>query len=160
KVAGLKRISDTIGVAAGAVEETARALDPLGSFPLIGPRVRAVETRARQAARSARDSAESSKSNIGALSLLLGFAVALAPTVPLVAIYLPLRLRRVREVRGARKAWGAPAGDTAFREFLARRALQHLSYRRLREVSGPPWRDVDEGRYDALARAELRRLGL
>ena len=36
-------------------------------------------------------------------------------------------------------------------EFLARRAVQNLPYHRLRAVSENPWRDLEEGRYRALA---------
>jgi hypothetical protein len=45
-------------------------------------------------------------------------------------------------------------------EFLARRAVINFSYDRLLSASPQPYRDLEEGRYDALARLELERLGI
>ena len=45
-------------------------------------------------------------------------------------------------------------------EVLARRALVHLPYRRLREISDDPIADLRAGRHEALAAAELEWFGL
>ncbi len=54
----------------------------------------------------------------------------------------------------------AGTGDVGLESFLAHRAAHHLSYRRLRKVTEEPWSDLEAGRYDALARAELHRMGV
>jgi hypothetical protein len=65
----------------------------------------------------------------------------LVPTVPFVLIYVPLRVTRVRERRAVRRATRTSGYDAAFREFLARRAAEHLSYEgsltRPRTTAGP-----------------------
>jgi hypothetical protein len=80
--------------------------------------------------------------------------------VPIVTLYAPFRISRRRDLRAIRRAARQAGGDPGFEEFLARRAAENLPYHRLREVTPNPWRDLEEGRYQALAEAELRRLGL
>jgi hypothetical protein len=45
-------------------------------------------------------------------------------------------------------------------EVLARRALVHLPYHRLLEVSGDPLADMRVGRHEALAAAKLKWFGV
>lgn len=84
--------------------------------------------------------------------------MAAAPTLPLLALYLPLRASRIREVRAVRRAMQRPSGERVFDEFLARRAAERLPYGVLLAVSPDPWEDLKMGRYGPLADAELRRL--
>ncbi|MGH3452660.1 MAG: hypothetical protein ACRDQW_18550, partial [Haloechinothrix sp.] len=82
------------------------------------------------------------------------------PTLPLLALYLPMRLAWRRQVRAVRRALERGPDDLAVDEFLAWRAVLNLPYDRLREVSADPWRDLEAGRYRKLGDAELRRLGI
>ena len=153
QVRGLTTLSDTLDRSATAIDQTASALVPLEQLPFVGSRVGDVVEQIRTTARSAHGSAESSRGNAR-------FSVALAPTVPLVGLYVPFRVSRVKEVRAVRRALKRAVGDPDFEEFLARRAAEHLPFHRLREVSSNPWRDLEHGEYRGLARAELARLGI
>lgn len=160
EVQGLTSLSDTVVRTGRAVDSAASALQPLRSLPFgIGNRVAGLADQARRVARSAERSGADGRHSIEVLAVELGFAIALIPTVPLVAIYAPLRISRVREVRSVRRAIREHPNDPMFVEFLARRATEKLPYHVLREVSPTPWRDLETGRHAALARAELRRLG-
>lgn len=161
---GLSELSGTVREVGEAVEAFGASLGTVGDLPVIGgPLGGALEVPSEQvqeAGRSAQESGESSRGSIDALSVLLGMSVALIPSLPLLIIYLPARLSRVREAQAVGAALRHSAGDAAFREFLARRAAQNLSYRRLAEVSGEPWHELAQGRFDRLANAELERLGV
>jgi hypothetical protein len=159
-VRNLSALSDTVVRAGTAVGETGRALRALEGLPFIGDRIagvaRQVDAAASQAVRSGRESRES----VHDLSVLLGYSVAVIPTLPILAMYTPFRISRVREVRAIRKAAIQARGDPMFEEYLAHRAVENLPYHKLREITPNPWRDLEAGRHSALAEAELRRLGL
>lgn len=160
EVDGLRQFADTLDEAAGAIEQTARAFRPLEGLPFVGDDVRVLSDRARAAAVSARVNAAASRESAERLRTLLGMTVAAAPTAPLVAIYLPFRIARIRETRAVRLALRRRGEDPALQRTLANRALHRLSYRHLLVLSPDPSGDVDGGRYQALAAAELRRLGI
>ena len=160
EVRHLTRLSDTVVTAGRAVQETGQALQTLEGVPFVGGRIAALDRRIQAAGRSAVVSGEESRASIGNLAVLLTVTIAVIPTVPILALYAPFRISRRRDVRAVRRAAKRAADDPAFEEFLARRAAQNLPYHRLREVSSNPWRDLEEGRYRALADAELRRLGI
>jgi hypothetical protein len=101
-----------------------------------------------------------SAQSVHQLSLLLGLAVFVAPTVPLLVLYVPLRVSQEREARAFRRALANGADDSAFEEFLARRAVQNLPYHRLRAITTNPWREIREGNFRPLADAELTRVGV
>jgi hypothetical protein len=159
EVRGLAELSDTLESASEAIDETGRALGSLRELPLVGEDLGRLADRASATAASARASAQDSRERAERLSMLLGVSVAVAPTAPLLALYVPMRIARVREVRAVRRALRAGSGRE-FEELLAWRALQNLPYHRLRSASPHPRLDIETGRYDRLARAELARLGI
>jgi hypothetical protein len=160
EVNDLTTLSDTVVRTGQAVDSSASALRPLRSLPFgIGNRVANLADQAHQVALAAERSGADSRHSVEVLAVELGFAIALIPTVPLVALYAPLRLSRVREVRSVRRALRERPNDPMFQEFLARRAAEKLPYHVLRRITPTPWRDLEQGRYAELARAELRRLG-
>lgn len=159
-VGNLTALSNTVVVEGHAVEAVGRALRPLGGVPLVGGEISNTGREVERAGASAVSSGHSSASSIKTLSVLLAIAVALLPSVPVFGFYLPLRLQRSREARALRAALGAHRDDPRFEAFLAQRAIDSLGYRRLREISPSPWADVQDGRCQALAAAELRRLGI
>jgi hypothetical protein len=71
------------------------------------------------------------------VGVLLGVSIALFPTLPLLATYLPTRYAAAHERRALRRAMDSGRSD-ALDELLARRALVHLPYHRLRRVSDDP----------------------
>ncbi|TQM15755.1 hypothetical protein [Pseudonocardia kunmingensis] len=94
---------------------------------------------------------------VAAVALGTGVAVVLLGALPVLAVWLPLRLRYARL---ARSAVTARAVDT---DLLALRAIARRPVRRLLEVSPDPaaaWRRDDRGVVRDLAALELRSLGL
>ncbi len=160
EIRDLRDLSTTVVEAGAATEVTGRAVGALANLPYVGDEIERAGERAAEAGRSAQESGRSSRESTETLSILLGLAIALVPTVPVLALYAPVRVRRMRDVRAVRRALATRGADPTFEEFLARRAAQHLPYHRLRELSGNPWRDLEAGRYTALAEAELQHLGL
>jgi hypothetical protein len=160
EVSNLTTLSDTVVTAGQAVRDTGQALKNLEGIPFVGDRIAAVEQQITDAGNSAMASGRQSRGSIEDLAFLLAFAIAVIPSVPVLALYVPFRVSRLLDVRTIRQAARRSASDPAFEEFLARRAAENLPYHRLREVSPNPWRDLEEGRFRPLARAELARLGL
>jgi hypothetical protein len=160
EIRNLNSLSDTVAVAGGAVKDTGAALHDLEALPFVGEQIGRVADQIDAAGDSAVASAAQSRTSISRLSVLLTIAIAVIPTVPVLAAYAPVRVSRFREVRAVRRAAAGAGDDPAFQEFLARRAAENLPYHRLRQVTPNPWRDLEAARYGPLAEAELRRLGL
>jgi hypothetical protein len=160
EVRDLRQLSDTVVVAGAAVEDTGDAVASLGTVPFVGERVGEVAEEVRAAGRSAQASGRESRSSIDDLSVLLALAIGLVPTLPLLALYTPLRIAWSRDSRSIRRALAAREPDPMLLELLARRALLSRSYEDIRAVTEEPFRDLDEGRFRPLAELELRRLGL
>lgn len=160
EVNGLEDLSGTVVKTGVAVDTTGRALENLAQIPIVGVQISTLADQVRAAGQSAVVSGRSSHQSIANLSILLGVAIGLIPTVPALAIWLPFRLRWRRERRALEQARRTHAGEPAFEEFLARRAVQHLPFDELRGISKNPWRDLEAERYRPLANAELARLGL
>jgi hypothetical protein len=160
EVHGLKELSTTVVRGGRVLQATQQQLSALDSLPVVGGRIRSVEGVVGRAARSAIHSGTDSRSRTGTLSLLLGIAVALIPTLPVAGLYAPLRWARVQEVRAVRRGLREAHGDPAFEQFLALRAMQRLPFHQLRRLSENPLRDLQMGHHRALADAELARLGI
>ena len=145
--------------ASQALDLTARAIALLGEVPLVGNGADELAGSVRDTSTQVRASAAAAAADVRTLAVILAAAVVLVPVVPVLMLYLPLRLARAREVRGLRRLLAGPA-DPLLVEHLARAALRRVPYSELRRVSRQPWRDVEQGRHVPLAAAELRRLGL
>lgn len=156
----LREIPRTGASTGRALNDVSGSLQRLASLPLVGSRVSPLAARARGEARSIEVASQATDESIRELSILLGVAVALAPTVPLLALFVPLRVSQEREARAFRRAVRQKTDDPVFEEFLARRAAENLPYHRLREISADPWRDISTGHVRDLADAELRRVGV
>jgi hypothetical protein len=160
EVRGLSSLSGTVILAGKAIDATASTIASISGLPLVGGQVAELARQAQDAARSAIANGRASRDDIDRLAILLWIAIAAAPTAPLLVLYGLLREGWRRDVCSLRELAAGARDDPAFDQFLARRALQHLPYRRLREISENPWRDIDEGRTRPLADAELARVGL
>lgn len=159
EVEGLTELSTTISSAGGAVEETGRALGDL-NIPFVGDRIDRTAAQVTEAGRDTRISGRTARDSIADLSTLLGLSVALIPSSAILLVYLPVRVARVRERRALRQMLARFGDDESLERLLAHRALQTMSYQRLRSVGDRPWVDLAEGRYGDLAAAERRRLNL
>jgi hypothetical protein len=158
EVNALRTLSATVVKAGKATASTGHALAAIGGIPLVGGRVSSLAAQAVAAGRSAEASGASSRSTIDRLAILLGLAIGLIPTVPLLSLYLPLRISWRRDRKAVRRAVEQWDGEPELEDFLARRALAHLPFAELRRL-GQDGTAGSENR-SALAAAELRRLGL
>jgi hypothetical protein len=102
EVEGLTELSATISRAGGAVEETGHALDEL-NVPFVGDRIDEAATRVVKVGRDTRLSGRTARDSISDLSTLLGVSVALIPLSPILFVYVPVRLGRIRDRRARRK---------------------------------------------------------
>jgi hypothetical protein len=160
EVQALAELSDTVVVAGDALGDAGRALESLESVPFVGENIRDVGERTERAAESARASGRASRESIDSLSLLLGIAIALGPSLPLVALYLPMRLAWNRDLRSLRRALTAFPGEPGLEEYLARRAAFALPYERLHVTTAAPWGALAAVDRRRLSDAELERVGI
>ena len=152
-------LPDTFTSAGGAIEGSGRALGAL-ELPVVGRPLRRPGAEVREAGREVIARGRAGRDEVQQASDLLGVAVALIPTLPLLLVYLPPRIGRELEAQALRRTLAEGAGDPALERLLAQRAAVSVSYRRLRRLGARPWRDIEEGRHRALAAEELRRLGV
>jgi hypothetical protein len=153
----LADVGETVSQTGSAIQQVGGAL---GSVPLLPSGVSDTADSVQAAGASAIEGGQTSADATRRLAILLALAIAVIPSVPVLGLYLPLRLWRLREARQVETALRDGGDDPGFREFLARRAAENLSFQELREVSTQPWVDLREGRFDGLAEAELMRLGV
>ncbi len=159
-VVRIGNLSDTVSLAATTLDATASTLSAIGHIPFVGGQVSSLADQVRATAQSTHDSAIASRQALDQLAVVLGVSVGFVPTLPLIVLYLPMRLGWRRDIASVRAAYAAHGDDPAFTEFLARRAVENLPYRRVLEITPNPWLDIRESRTDGLARAELVRLGI
>lgn len=155
----LTDLGDTLERSGQAIDEAGQALQGLGELPVVGDTTGEVGGEVRARAQDVIASARQARDDVQRLAFLLGGAVALLPTAPLLAVYLPGRLRFGRDVADVRRAAAAEPAE-AVDAWLAQRALVHLPLETLRRATPTPLADAREGRYADLAAAELARLGL
>lgn len=160
EVRSLADLSDTVARVGVGLQRTGDALGSVASVPLVGGDIGDLARSISDAGTSAVGSGTDSVGDIHRLSILLGIAVALMPTVPVLALYLPARIARRREVAAVLRARREARGSAAFEEFLARRAVDRLPYHVLSAEGADPWHELREGRFGRLAALELERLGI
>ena len=93
------------------------------------------------------------------LALTLGLVVFALPTIILLAVFVPRRVRQIRQLTAAARAL-APPYDPERRRVLAMRAAFGLPYGALLPFTPDPLGDIVQGRYDALVRAALNDAGM
>ena len=150
---------DVIKVGA-AVQNTGQALGVVGGLPLVGGSIGDFAARIESLGREVTVSGRTSQDGIRRAALIAGLAVGVLPAALALFLYLPMRIRWRRQVKAVADALPQAAGDAAFEHYLARRAVDALSWDELRAVSDDPWKALTNGEYRALADAELARLGL
>lgn len=93
------------------------------------------------------------------LAWILGFVVFLLPTLIVLALLLPRRIRQVRELTAAAGVLVDP-DDPRRRQLLAMRAAFDLPYGTLATYTRDPFGDLIHERYDALVQAALDDAGV
>jgi hypothetical protein len=161
---GLGVVQSTRSVAelGGTVSQTGSAVSQVGGvindIPLLPDDVSGASQSVQEAGASAEVNGADAQDAADRLAIYLGVAIAIIPSVPIIGLYLPIRIGRIRERRAAQRSLSLHGADPRFQEFLARRAVEKLPYEDLMAVSAHPWDDMKQGRFTALAAAELHRL--
>jgi hypothetical protein len=143
----------------GLADNLHDAGDKVDNVPGVGNAIATPFDKAADAARSVASAGRAQQEAVGDLALALALALLVFPLGLVLFVWLPLRVRWIRRAGAAAALRAGPAG----RDLLALRALATQPLRRLADL-GPDvaaaWRDGDPSTVDALARLELRTLGL
>ena len=143
-----------------AVKDTGQALSVVGGLPLVGGSIGEFAAKIEKMGAEVEASGQDSQAGIERAAVIAGLGVGILPAAMILFLYLPMRVHWRRCVGAVRDALPGSAGDTAFEQYLARRAVDALPWDRLRALSADPWQAIAGGDYRALADAELARLGL
>lgn len=149
-------IGDTISTSGQALDTAGRAINRVASVPVIGDQAGELGDQVVTTSAEVSSRGQEVKGELRQLAVLLGIFLVLVPTLPVLALYLPARLRRRRELEQLRGALGERHRDLDV--VLAHRALDNLTVGELRSMSVETGGIADQVR--PLADAELARLGL
>jgi hypothetical protein len=154
----LGAVGDGLEDAGRAIGRAGEAVGELADVPLVGEGFSTVAAEIQGVGRDTVARGRSVEEDVDRLALLVGISVALGPTVPILAIWVPPRVTRERE-RQALRASLRRADGTAL-AYLANRAVATRGFRELMAVSDDPIADLAAGRHEALASLELKHLSL
>lgn len=153
----LGQYGDTLSHSATALDSASDGLRIVDDIPFVGGKAGRIADDIETTAADLRRSADNTRNAAYRLTYLLAFAVMVTPTVPLLVVYLPARLRSLRDRRALLRA--VAAGHGAFAEkYLANRALADLPVDVLAQLSADPWREVRQGNTEPFINVELQRL--
>jgi hypothetical protein len=151
-----RKIEEAGGGLAGRLREAGSSVS---SIPLVGGQVRHPFDEAGSAADRIAAAGAAQVHAVQDLAWWLGVVVAAVPILVMVAVYLPLRWRFVREATAGQRF----VDSTADLDLFALRAMARQPLHRLARISDDPagaWRDRDPDVVRALALLELRDTGL
>ena len=141
-----------------AIGRAGDAVDRLSDVPLVGEGFSAVAEEIRGIGRETAENGRSVEDDVDSLAVLIGAGLALGPTLPILALWVPPRVSRERERHALRKS--LKSDDGVALAYLANRAVATRLFRELRKASDDPVADLAAGRYEALAALELEHLSL
>jgi len=136
------------------------AATAVGSVPVIGDQLaNALNSAGSGTGGNLASLAQQGNEQVHHLALLLGWLMALLPSLVLLIAVLPRRIRQVRSLSAAGAVLSNTSGP-AHRQLLASRAAFGLPYGVLLQYTRDPFGDLAAGRYDALITATLDQAGL
>jgi hypothetical protein len=153
-------LGDPVVRTADGLQKTADSLGALSSVPLIGGSLGGVVKQVDATAVATRTQVAAAKTTVRNVGLIVGIGAAAGPAALALLLYLPLRLYWRREVGDVRRALAADPNDPALGRYLARRALDGMSFAQVKAWTGDPWQEAETGDAWPLAERELQRLGL
>jgi hypothetical protein len=167
--AGMK-VHDTVlelNVLSRGVQDAGNAVD--GSFRDVASAVRGIPIVGGALADSLSSTGGATGGNVAAAgqageeavsdsATVLGWVTFLAPTLVLLALWLPLRIRQVLRMHDAGRMLAATIGPGR-RRLLAQRAAFGLDWSELYPHTRDPIGDLEAGRYDPLVAALYARAG-
>ena len=130
----------------------------LQDIPLIGGSIGAVADKVDDLGTATAQQGVNGKEAVWKAALGIGILLTLLPTLPILAVWIPVRVGIERERTSLRAA--LKANEPGVWEYLALQAVDDMSFQELRKISADPWEDIRQARYEALARVEIDRLGL
>src|SRR4051794_6419043 len=135
----LDRVSEVTHSAEGAGAAVVRTGESIRDVdvPVVGTVFKDAGDQVIDAGRAAQAQARDSSSSVRKASILLGLAVWLVPSLPLLLTYGPGRMRRSRETQALRALLRDHAHAPLLDHILATRAIAHLPYYRLRALGVP-----------------------
>lgn len=154
----LGAVGEGLEDAGHAIGRAADAVGDLSGVPVVGEGFGVVASEIHDVSRETADRGRAVEADVNTLAVMIGASLALAPTLPILVLWVPMRVARERERLALRTSLRAE--DDAALAYLASRALATRSFRELRTVVDDPVRDIASGRYEALAALELDHLGL
>ena len=156
----LADLSASITSTGRALEGIVGALTPLRGLPFVGGQSAPLQAHAQTSAHSVSAGSQNVTTAIRELAVLLGLAIAIAPTAPLVALYVPQRVAWERDRRYPRLLIASGNRTVAVDEALAWRAFSRMRLSRLVTPTSTVLADASPQRVRAVADMELRRLGV
>ncbi len=141
-----------------AIGHAGDAVDQLADVPLVGEGFSELASEIREIGRGTAENGRSVEEDVDSLALLIGAGLALGPTLPILALWVPPRVSRERERHALRAS--LEKDDRIALAYLANRAVATRLFRELRTASEDPVGDLRAGRYEALAALELDHLHL
>ncbi|HEY6744351.1 MAG TPA: hypothetical protein VI357_01405 [Mycobacteriales bacterium] len=148
----LAGLGTTLSSSGRALDDAGAALQVIGQVPIVGDRPEALGNDVRATAADVVAQGKTTRDSLHRLAVLLGVFIALVPSVPVLAFYLPARWNRRREKQAVRRRLRDGDGG-GLDHVLAARALAQLPVDTLLRIR------PDSSR-KALADAELARLGV
>ncbi|GAB3871280.1 hypothetical protein [Terrabacter terrigena] len=159
-VQGLRAPADSITSAGRSVNGALTgAGDQAGQIPLVGDQLRTWLNQAAGSGTTLQQAGTSMADTVESLALGLGFATALVPILLVLAVWLYVRVRFVRNATRSQRF--IDAGEDL--DLFALRAMANQPMRALAKVSDDPvgaWRRQDRDVIRRLAHLELRDQGL
>lgn len=153
-------IGDTISKSGEALQTAGKAFSDISGVPVIGDDAGKLGSQVTATSADVATSGQDVKGQLRRLAVMLGIVIALMPTLPVLGLYVPVRLARRREIAAISAALTRTDDVERVDRLLAERAVEHLSFAELSAVSPDPRADISSGQTRGLADAELRRLGV
>ncbi len=157
-VARLGAVGEGMQDTGRAIGRAGDAVGQLSDVPLVGEGFDAIAEEIQEIGSETAQNGRSVEDDVDSLAVLIGAGLALGPTLPILALWVPPRVSRERERHSLRKS--LKSDDGVALAYLANRAVATRGFRELRKASDDPVADLEAGRYEALAALELDHLAL
>ena len=151
-------VADSVADSGRAISSAGSVIAAFGDVPVIGQVPGQLGARIEATGRSVAAQGAANADRTRQTAILLGLAIALAPSVPIAALYFVSRRGYVRDANAVVQAYRVEPSATD--SLLALRAVLNQPYEQLRGVLPAPYTAYREGNVRQLADAEIERLGL
>lgn len=158
-------VGDTVASSGRSLVAVGEGLQSLSEVPLVGERPAEIGAEVTTTADEISVRGREVKGQLRQLGVVLGLSVVGIPVTPVAGLYLPLRLRRGREVARIRQHLADHADDARFERYLADRARVSLPFDTVATLDpapegSSPTPSAGRDPVRLLADAELARLGV